>query len=79
MVFLKTSALLCGSISLGAIVAEPTAETVNAFYRYAKALGLAFQLRDDWLDLPSATPQCSANCIGGDIVNRKNLALHDAR
>lgn len=70
MIFLKTSALLCGSISLGAIVAGADRETVNALYRYAKALGLAFQLRDDWLDTfgDAAT---FGKPIGGDIVNEK--------
>ncbi len=74
MIFLKTSALLCGSISLGAIVAGADRETVNALYRYAKALGLAFQLRDDWLDT-FGDPAVFGKRIGGDIVNRKKTWL----
>jgi geranylgeranyl diphosphate synthase type II len=40
-------------------------------YSYGVDLGLAFQLRDDWLDT-FGDPLEFGKEIGGDIVNNKN-------
>ena len=47
---LKTGALLRCAVRLGAIAADATADDRAALDRYADALGLAFQIRDDLLD-----------------------------
>jgi farnesyl diphosphate synthase len=48
---LKTGALLRGSVMLGAACAEPTDAARQALARYGDAIGLAFQVVDDILDV----------------------------
>ncbi|MBK5944296.1 MAG: polyprenyl synthetase family protein [Halorhodospira halophila] len=48
----KTGALIRASVQLGALASGPTcAATLNALDRYAKCVGLAFQIHDDVLDV----------------------------
>lgn len=48
---LKTGALLRASVRLGALAAGADATSLARLDRYADALGLAFQIRDDLLDI----------------------------
>lgn len=48
---LKTGALVRAAVRLGAIAADADAATADALDRYAEALGLGFQVRDDLLDV----------------------------
>jgi farnesyl diphosphate synthase len=48
---LKTGALLRCAVRLGALAANADASRCAALDRYADALGLAFQIRDDLLDI----------------------------
>lgn len=70
MIRLKTSVLLGCACEMGAIMAGADASTRRAFYDYAEKLGLAFQLRDDYLDT-FGDPAIFGKAIGGDIVNDK--------
>lgn len=47
----KTGAILTASARLGGILAGGTEEQIKALTRYAQALGLAFQIKDDILDV----------------------------
>jgi farnesyl diphosphate synthase len=47
----KTGALIRASVQLGALIAGADADTLGALDRYAHAVGLAFQVRDDILDV----------------------------
>jgi len=47
----KTGAMINVSLRLGAIVAGAVAEQLEALDRYGRALGLAFQITDDLLDV----------------------------
>ena len=47
----KTGALIRAAVALGAAAAGATTATVTALDAYADALGLAFQIRDDILDV----------------------------
>lgn len=47
----KTGALIVAACCLGVIAAGGTAENLNAAETYAQCLGLAFQIRDDILDV----------------------------
>ena len=51
----KTGALFLASLRLGGIVAEAGSEQLAAVDRYGRALGLAFQIIDDLLDLTGET------------------------
>ncbi len=48
---LKTGALLQGSVLMGAACGEPSADAVAALRTYGAAIGLAFQVVDDILDV----------------------------
>lgn len=74
MIRLKTSVLLAGACKLGAIMACASKEECDRFYEYGEALGLAFQLLDDWLDT-FGDPAVFGKEIGGDIINRKKTWL----
>lgn len=52
---LKTGALIRASVGLGAIAANADATTINALDDFARAIGLAFQVQDDILDIESDT------------------------
>ena len=47
----KTGALLVASLRVGALAARGTAEQLHGLTRYGEALGLAFQIVDDVLDV----------------------------
>ena len=47
----KTALLIASCCQTGAILSNATAEQVDAFYRFGQHLGLAFQIKDDMLDL----------------------------
>lgn len=74
MIRLKTSVLLAGACYIGALIAGADEADARAFYEYGVNLGLAFQLRDDWLDT-YGNPEVFGKAIGGDIVNRKKTWL----
>lgn len=74
MIRLKTSVLIGCACRLGAMVANATKEEADAFYDYGVNLGLAFQLRDDWLDT-YGDPLIFGKQIGGDIINAKKTWL----
>lgn len=68
----KTSALLEAACLLGltASPAAPAAEQWSAAERYAQELGLAFQIRDDMLDVESTSEELGKP-IGSDADNGK--------
>lgn len=74
MILLKTSVLLGCSCAMGAIMGGADSKTAHNLYRYGEKLGLAFQLRDDWLDT-FGDPLTFGKPIGGDIRNRKKTWL----
>ena len=52
---LKTGALVAASVRLGGIAAGAEPDTLDAFERYGAAIGLAFQIADDVLDVTATT------------------------
>jgi len=69
----KTGALLHASVMMGAMcsaVEEPSLKLQDAFSTYAKALGLAFQVVDDILDVVSDT-QTLGKTVGKDAAHGK--------
>lgn len=70
MIRLKTSVLLGCACRLGAIMGGAGQGAQEALYRYGEQLGLAFQLRDDYLDT-YGDPMVFGKEIGGDIANDK--------
>ena len=75
MIFWKTSVLLGGSLRHGALIAGADEKIYNALYDMGVALGLAFQLQDDYLDVYGDV-RTFGKQIGGDItVNKKTYLL----
>lgn len=74
MISLKTSVLLGGACAVGAIRAGADDDRMKALYDFGHMLGLAFQLRDDWLDT-FGDPAVFGKSIGGDILNAKKTWL----
>lgn len=73
MIELKTSALLAGATTIGAMLAGASDEDLKRLYRFAIELGLAFQLQDDLLD--SYGDERLGKKIGGDILEGKQTYL----
>ncbi len=64
---LKTGALISAACRMGALAADATEEQIAAAGVYADALGLAFQIRDDMLDvLGDAEKMGKATNMDGD-------------
>ncbi|HEY6986013.1 MAG TPA: polyprenyl synthetase family protein, partial [Rhodanobacteraceae bacterium] len=67
----KTGALIRASVRLGALVAGARdATTLDALERYGHAVGLAFQIRDDLLDIEAGTEQLGKTA-GKDAASAK--------
>lgn len=74
MIRRKTSALLSGALRIGALIAGASRETAEALAEYGDRLGLAFQIRDDYLDV-YGDPATFGKPVGGDIANNKKTFL----
>lgn len=74
MIQLKTSVLLAASLQLGAIVGGATAADQQRIYDFGLYLGLAFQIKDDYLDSYGDSEKFGKR-IGGDIVQNKKTFL----
>ena len=67
---LKTGALVAASARSGAIIAGARDAELEAVTRYARALGLLFQITDDLLDV-TATAEDLGKTPGKDARSRK--------
>lgn len=74
MIRLKTAVLLGASARVGAIIGGATEKQAENLYHFAENLGLAFQLKDDMLDLYS-DQDVFGKKIGGDISANKKTYL----
>ena len=78
MIRLKTAVLLATSLEIGAIIGGAPVSDADLLYNYGINLGLAFQLRDDYLDA-FGDPKEFGKQIGGDIkCNKKTFLLLNA-
>ena len=67
---LKTGALIECAIDLGAICANASSLQREALSRYAHALGLAFQIQDDIIDI-EGSPDMTGKTQGADVAANK--------
>ncbi|PID94935.1 MAG: isoprenyl synthetase [Bacteroidales bacterium] len=74
MIRLKTAVLLACSLKMGAIVADATVENQKTIYDIGIALGIAFQLKDDYLDTFGSFETLGKR-IGDDILCYKKTFL----
>ena len=75
MIRLKTAVLLAASLKIGAIMGNASEDDANKLYDFGINIGLAFQLKDDLLDVYGNPIEFGKN-IGGDILcNKKTFLL----
>lgn len=74
MIRLKTAVLLGGSLKIGAIIGGASVSDSEYLYKFGINIGLAFQLRDDFLDTFGDRKVFGKN-IGGDIMCGKKTCL----
>lgn len=68
---LKTGALITASVRLGGLAAGASPNQLAAFTQYGDAIGLAFQIADDVLDVTATTDQLGKTA-GRDIALAKS-------
>lgn len=74
MITLKTGALLGTSAAIGAMIAGASKTDCDRIEEFGRALGVAFQIQDDYLDV-FGDPATFGKPIGGDINNGKQTFL----
>ncbi len=75
MIRLKTAVLIGCALKIGAIIAGAPAGDADLLYQFGINIGLAFQLKDDLLDV-YGNPETFGKKIGGDILcNKKTFLL----
>ena len=74
MIRLKTSVLLGCALKTGALIVDADEQQADLLYDAGVNMGLAFQLRDDVLDV-WGDPATFGKEIGGDIMNNKKTFL----
>jgi geranylgeranyl diphosphate synthase type II len=75
MIRLKTAVLIACSLKIGAILGNASPFDSDLLYRFGIHIGMAFQLKDDLLDVYGDAETFGKN-IGGDIVcNKKTFLL----
>ncbi|MDQ2076343.1 polyprenyl synthetase family protein [Marinimicrobium sp. ABcell2] len=66
----KTGALISASVAMAALVCEASDSQIQSLERYTRALGLAFQVQDDILDVTSDTATLGKH-QGSDLKQNK--------
>lgn len=74
MIRLKTSVLLGCAIQFGGIVSDLEMKMQNALYDFGQYIGIAFQIKDDLLDLYGESAKVGKQ-IGGDVLSDKKTLL----
>lgn len=74
MIELKTSVLIAASLQMGALAAGASATDAQLLYNFGVNLGIAFQLRDDYLDV-YGDEKTFGKKPGNDIITNKKTFL----
>ena len=75
MIEFKTSVLLGCCLQLGAVIGNAGAADQQLIYEFGLKLGLAFQIKDDYLDTFGEAEKVGKR-IGGDILQNKKTYLY---
>ena len=74
MIRLKTAVLVAASLKIGAIIGGASNNDADKLYEFGIHIGIAFQLKDDLLDV-YGNPEEFGKSIGGDILCNKKTYL----
>ncbi len=78
MIKLKTAVLIACSLKMGAIIAGASKKDSELIYDFGIKIGLAFQIKDDFLDVYGNLKYFGKK-IGGDILeNKKTILFHNS-
>lgn len=75
MIRLKTAVLVASSLMAGAIVAGASKQDTKELYLFGENLGMAFQMKDDILDVFGDEKKFGKK-KGGDIISKKKTYLY---
>ena len=75
MIQYKTAVLVAAAMKMGAIIANAPEAEARKVYDFGLNLGLAFQLKDDYLDA-FGDPETFGKQVGGDIIENKKTYLY---
>lgn len=75
---LKTGSLLAATAASGGIVASASNETVDSLYQFGLNLGIAFQMRDDILDIVGDAQKLGKPIMKDIQNNASNIVLINA-
>ncbi len=75
MIRLKTAVLIAASLKIGAIIGGANSRDIDNIYAFGENIGLAFQLKDDLLDV-FGDKQKFGKKIGNDIITNKKTFLY---
>lgn len=75
MIRLKTSVLLGCAIQFGGIISNADLNVQKALYDFGQYIGIAFQIKDDLLDLYGDSLKVGKQ-IGGDVLSNKKTLLN---
>ena len=75
MIELKTAVLLGAALKMGAIIGGSNEKQSDALYEFGRNIGIAFQLKDDLLDV-FGDKQTFGKQVGGDIIASKKTCLY---
>lgn len=75
MIRLKTSVLVGFSVQLGALIGGASDEEASRLRSFGEQIGLAFQIKDDYLDT-FGVAATTGKQVGGDIIANKKTFLY---
>ncbi|MBL6657395.1 MAG: polyprenyl synthetase family protein [Flavobacteriales bacterium] len=75
MIEYKTAVLLGASLKMGAIMGGADKKDAENLYEFGRKIGIAFQLKDDLLDIFGDT-NAFGKQLGGDIIANKKTCLY---
>lgn len=75
MIELKTAVLLGASLKIGALIGGADEKDANQLYEFGRNIGIAFQLKDDFLDT-FGNADSFGKQQGGDIIAKKKTCLY---